>query len=115
MAACTACVSETVGSSGRVTKRSIFSSFSASMINRAGSASIDSPCIGTRGRRRCIGAAAAPVSADIAQDRKRCQFAFLLDEKPTVVSVGMVAGLSIKLFDKQAHRERIPGTSKQLD
>ena len=33
-------------------------------------------------------AAAAPVSADIAQDRKRCQFAFLLDEKPIVVSVG---------------------------
>ena len=31
-------------------------------------------------------AAAAPVSADIAQDRKRSQFAFLLDEKLTVVS-----------------------------
>jgi len=26
----------------------------------------------------------------------------------------MVAGLSIQLFDKQAHRERTPGTSKQL-
>jgi hypothetical protein len=30
--------------------------------------------------------ATASVSADIAQDRKSCQFAFLLDEKPTVVS-----------------------------
>ena len=45
-------------------------------------------------------AAAAPVSTDITQDRKSCQFAFLLDEKPTIVSVGD-GGLSIELFDNQ--------------
>jgi len=34
-------------------------------------------------------AAVAPVSADIAQERKKCQFAFPHDEKSAVVSVGV--------------------------
>jgi hypothetical protein len=64
-------------------------------------------------RARPLHWATALVSADIAQDRKSCQFAFLLDEKSAVVSALCVSAgdgvsLSIELFDNQAHREENP-------
>jgi len=85
---CTACVRETVGSSG---KRNL--EVDLLLLQRFN----DQSCgfgihrFSLRREKRTPPlhrAAAAPVSADIAPDRKRCQFAFLLDEKPTVVSVG---------------------------
>jgi hypothetical protein len=54
------------------------------------------------------------VSADITHDRKSCQFAFLLNEKPTVVSVGDVVGDGVRPEHTKARSESKASTRRGI-